>query len=150
LVATVAFSIALNLSARAADCSINISACISGNQGKPNAVAKCQAAGQRCTKSGTFVGPFNGQSYQGGKCGRWGCGTDQTSPRSKFMTKSAFVSAAVAGAVLSVSEIPTAQAYVHHRHHHLSYTATTINPTWPVMDHKTVETGAQTAITAAE
>ena len=37
------------------------------------------------------------------------------------MTKSAFVSAAVAGAVLSVSEIPTAQAYVHHRHHHLSY-----------------------------
>jgi hypothetical protein len=41
---------------RAADCSINTNACISGNQGKPNAVAKCQAAGQRCAKTGTFVG----------------------------------------------------------------------------------------------
>jgi hypothetical protein len=58
---------------RATDCSINVNACISGNQ--PNAVAKCQAAGQRCAKSGTYVGPFDGQSYQGGKCGRWGCGT---------------------------------------------------------------------------
>jgi hypothetical protein len=60
---------------RAADCSININACISGNQGKPNAVAKCQAAGQRCAKTGIYVGPFDGQSYQAGKCGRWGCGT---------------------------------------------------------------------------
>jgi hypothetical protein len=59
----------------AADCSINVNACISGNQGKPNAVAKCQAAGQRCAKTGVYVGPFNGQTYQGGKCGRWGCGT---------------------------------------------------------------------------
>jgi hypothetical protein len=60
---------------KAVDCSSNVNACISGNQGKPNAVAKCQAAGQRCAKSGTFVGPFSGQTYQGGKCGRWGCGT---------------------------------------------------------------------------
>jgi hypothetical protein len=59
---------------KAADCSINVNACISGNQGKPNAVAKCQAAGQRCAKTGVYVGPFNGQSYQAGKCGRWGCG----------------------------------------------------------------------------
>ena len=62
---------------KAADCSINVNACISGNQGKPNAVAKCQAAGQRCAKSGVFVGPFTGQTYQAAtkKCGRWGCGT---------------------------------------------------------------------------
>jgi hypothetical protein len=61
---------------KAVDCSSNVNACISGNQGKPNAVAKCQAAGQRCAKSGTFVGPFSGQTYQGGKCGRWGCGSN--------------------------------------------------------------------------
>jgi hypothetical protein len=60
---------------KAVDCSSNVNACISGNQGKPNAVAKCQAAGQRCAKTGTFVGPFSGQTFQGGKCGRWGCGT---------------------------------------------------------------------------
>jgi hypothetical protein len=34
------------------------------------------------------------------------------------MRKSAFVLAAIAAAVLSVSEIPSAQAYVHHHHHH--------------------------------
>jgi hypothetical protein len=61
---------------KAADCSVNVSACIGGNQSKPNAVAKCQAAGQSCAKTGVFIGPFNGQSYQGtNKCGRWGCGT---------------------------------------------------------------------------
>jgi hypothetical protein len=75
IVTTVAFSIALSSPARAGDCSINVNACISGNQGNPNAVAKCQAAGHRCAKTGVYVGPFNGQTYQGGKCGRWGCGT---------------------------------------------------------------------------
>jgi hypothetical protein len=60
---------------RAADCGINVNACISGNQGKPNAVAKCQAAGQRCARTGVYIGPFDGQSYQANKCGRWGCGT---------------------------------------------------------------------------
>jgi hypothetical protein len=59
---------------KAADCSVNVNACISGNQDKPNAVAKCQAAAQRCAKTGVYVGPFNGQTYQAGKCGRWGCG----------------------------------------------------------------------------
>jgi hypothetical protein len=59
---------------KAADCSANVSTCISSNQGKPNAAAKCQAAGQRCAKTGTYVGPFDGQTYQGaGACGRWGC-----------------------------------------------------------------------------
>jgi hypothetical protein len=56
------------------------------------------------------------------------------------MRKSAFVLAAIAAVVLSVSEIPSAQAHVHHHHR-----ATTINPTWHVMDHKTVETGVQIA-----
>jgi hypothetical protein len=46
--------------------------------------------------------------------------TSKPSPRSNFMRKSAFALAAIAAAVLSVSEIPSAQAYVHHRHH-LSY-----------------------------
>jgi len=61
---------------RAGDCSVNVSTCIGNNQGKPNAVARCQAAGQSCAKTGVFVGPFSGQTYQGtNKCGRWGCGT---------------------------------------------------------------------------
>jgi len=61
---------------KAADCSTNVRVCIGGNQDKPNAAAKCQAAGQRCTKTGVFIGPFTGRSYQGsGRCGRWGCGT---------------------------------------------------------------------------
>ena len=61
---------------KAADCSANVSACIAGNPDKPNAAAKCQAAGQRCAKSGVYVGPFSGQTYQAGskRCGRWGCG----------------------------------------------------------------------------
>ena len=61
---------------KAADCSANVSTCISRNQGKPNAVAKCQAAGQSCAKSGVYIGPYTGRSYQvTNKCGRWGCGT---------------------------------------------------------------------------
>ena len=75
LLTLLAFAVIGGSPVKASDCSINVNACISGNQGKPNAVAKCQAAGQSCAKTGTFVGPFNGQSYQGGKCGRWGCGT---------------------------------------------------------------------------
>jgi hypothetical protein len=69
----IAFSIAFSLPARAADCSANVSTCISNNQGKPNAVAKCQAAGQRCAKTGVYVGPFSGQSYPVTKCLRFGC-----------------------------------------------------------------------------
>jgi hypothetical protein len=61
---------------KAADCSANVSACIAGNPDRPNAAAKCQAAGQRCAKSGVYVGSFSGQTYQAGskRCGRWGCG----------------------------------------------------------------------------
>jgi hypothetical protein len=43
---------------KAADCSVNVNACISGNQDKPNAVAKCQAAGQRCAKTGCLCWPL--------------------------------------------------------------------------------------------
>jgi hypothetical protein len=73
LVATIAFSIALGSPARAADCSPNVSACIDANKNKPNAVAKCQAAGQRCAKTGIYVGPFSGVSYEVHKCLRFGC-----------------------------------------------------------------------------
>jgi hypothetical protein len=72
VVPVIAFSIALGAPAQAYNCNANVSACIDGNKGKPNVVAKCQAAGQRCEKTGTYVGPFSGQSYQSG-CGRWGC-----------------------------------------------------------------------------
>jgi hypothetical protein len=41
--------------------------------------------------------------------------------KESFMRKFAFVLAAIPAAVLSVSEIPSAQAYVPHHHHHLSY-----------------------------
>ena len=78
LLTVLAFSVLAGSAAqvKAVDCSSNVNACISGNQGKPNAVAKCQAAGQRCAKSGVYVGPFSGQTYQAGskRCGRWGCG----------------------------------------------------------------------------
>jgi hypothetical protein len=37
------------------------------------------------------------------------------------MRKFAFVLAAIAAAVLSISVIPRAQAYVPHHHHHLTY-----------------------------
>lgn len=51
---------------KAADCSANVSACIDANKNKSNAVAKCQAAGQRCAKTGIYVGPFGGMSYEVG------------------------------------------------------------------------------------
>jgi hypothetical protein len=70
---TIAFTIALGLPARAADCGANASACISTNKDKPNAVAKCRAAGQNCASTGVYVGPFSGKSYQVNKCLRMGC-----------------------------------------------------------------------------
>jgi hypothetical protein len=73
LVTTIALSIALGLPAHAADCSANVSACIDANKNKPNAVAKCQAAGQRCASTGVYVGPFSGKSYQVNNCLRIGC-----------------------------------------------------------------------------
>ena len=73
MVAICALSIALGSQARAADCSPNVSACIDANKGKPNVVAKCQAAGQRSAKTGIYVGPFSSVSYEVHKCLRFGC-----------------------------------------------------------------------------
>ena len=69
----IAFSIAVGSPARAVDCSANVSACIDANKSKPNAVAKCQAAGQRCAKTGIYLGPFSGVTYEVHKCLRFGC-----------------------------------------------------------------------------
>lgn len=62
VIATIAFSIVLGSPARAVDCSANVSACIGANKNKLNAVAKCQAARQRCAKTGIYVSPFRGVS----------------------------------------------------------------------------------------
>jgi hypothetical protein len=43
---------------KAADCTANVSACIDADKSKPNAVAKCRAAGQRRTKTAIYVGPL--------------------------------------------------------------------------------------------
>jgi hypothetical protein len=59
---------------KAVDCSSNVNDCI-----RPNAVAKCQAAGQRCAKSGTFVGPFSGQTYQAANVGAGAAGATRPS-----------------------------------------------------------------------
>ena len=68
LVAVIPFasSIAVSLPALAADCGGYISGCIRNNANKPDSMAKCKAAGESCARSGVFVGPYNGQSYQVG------------------------------------------------------------------------------------
>jgi hypothetical protein len=68
---SVAFLMTSNYSVVAADCGANVSQCMRNNSGKPDAQAKCSAAGQSCAKTGIFVGPFNGQSYQVRKCGAY-------------------------------------------------------------------------------
>ena len=68
---SVAFLMTSNSSVFAADCGGYVSQCITQNAGKPDAKAKCSAAGQSCAKTGTFVGPFNGQSYQVRACGAY-------------------------------------------------------------------------------
>jgi hypothetical protein len=73
LVTIIAFSMAHGLPAYAADCRPNVRVCISANKNKPDAVAKCEAAGQSCASTGVFVGPFSGKSYQANKCLRLGC-----------------------------------------------------------------------------
>ena len=72
--ASVALLMTSNYSVFAADCGAYVSQCITQNAGKPDAKAKCSAAGQSCAKTGTFVGPFNGQSYQVRACGAYNRG----------------------------------------------------------------------------
>jgi hypothetical protein len=69
--ASFAFLMTSNYSVFAADCGGYVSGCIRQNAGKPDAKAKCEAAGQSCAKTGTFVGPFSGQSFQVRKCGAY-------------------------------------------------------------------------------
>jgi hypothetical protein len=68
---SVAFLMTSNYSVFAADCGASVSGCITGNAGKPDAQAKCSAAGQTCAKTGVFVSPFSGKSYQVRKCGAY-------------------------------------------------------------------------------
>ena len=73
----IASSVSFDLPALAADCGGYVSACIRNNTNKPDRVAKCSAAGESCSKSGVFVGPFNGQSYHVGNekgCSRYNRG----------------------------------------------------------------------------
>jgi hypothetical protein len=69
--ASVAFLMTSNYSAFAADCGFYVSGCIRQSAGKPDAIAKCSAAGQSCAQTGTFVGPFTGQTWQVRKCGAY-------------------------------------------------------------------------------
>ena len=55
----------------ALDCGVQVNGCIAGNAGKPDAKAKCAAAGQTCAQTGVFVSPFSGKSYGVRKCGEY-------------------------------------------------------------------------------
>jgi hypothetical protein len=72
--ASFTFLMSSNYSVFAADCGGYVSQCITQNAGKSDAKVKCSAAGQSCAKTGTFVGPFNGQSYQVRACGAYNRG----------------------------------------------------------------------------
>ena len=56
-----------------ADCASSVSTCIKVTQGKPDNVAKCTEAGQRCQSTGVFVGPYSGTSFNSGKTKSAGC-----------------------------------------------------------------------------
>lgn len=71
---SVAFLMTSNYSVFAADCGAAVSGCITANAGKPDAPGKCSAAGQTCAKTGVFVSPFTGKSYQIRKCGAYNRG----------------------------------------------------------------------------
>jgi hypothetical protein len=66
---SVALLIALTSPMYAADCGAYVSQCL--RSGKPDAQTKCAAAGQNCAKTGVWVGPYTGQSYQVRKCGAY-------------------------------------------------------------------------------
>jgi len=57
-----------------ADCASSASKCIRMTQGKPDNVAKCTEAGQRCQSSGVFVSPYSGTSFNVNKTKSVGCG----------------------------------------------------------------------------
>jgi hypothetical protein len=65
VVMPVAGSILIGSSALAANCAGSTSKCISISRDKPDAVARCTAAGESCKKTGIFVGPYTGSTGQG-------------------------------------------------------------------------------------
>lgn len=60
--APIAVSLAFSSPAFSATCAGMTSYCIKNNTA-PDKVAKCTAAGQSCSKTNVFVGPFNGKSF---------------------------------------------------------------------------------------
>lgn len=62
---------------RAADCSINVNACISGNQGKPNAVAKCQLPAKDVRKPAFMSVPSMDKLTRPANVGAGAAGPDQ-------------------------------------------------------------------------
>jgi len=71
--APIATSLAFSSPAFSASCAAMTNNCIKNNTA-PDKVAKCTAAGDSCSKSNVFVGPYNGRSFPvtGQKAG---CGT---------------------------------------------------------------------------
>ena len=60
--APIAASLALSSPAFSATCAAMTNYCIEHNTA-PDKVAKCTAAGDSCSKSNVFVGPYNGKSF---------------------------------------------------------------------------------------
>ncbi len=48
-------------------CSNVVPVCINNNTSKPDAPARCRTAGAECMKTGIFVGPYTGQTFQAEK-----------------------------------------------------------------------------------
>jgi hypothetical protein len=48
-------------------CSNVVPVCINDNTSKSDAPARCRAAGAECMKTGIFVGPYTGQTFQAEK-----------------------------------------------------------------------------------
>jgi hypothetical protein len=70
---SIAASLLLSSPAFSATCAAMTNNCIKNNTA-PDKVAKCTAAGESCSKSNVFVGPYNGKSFPvTGKSG--GCRT---------------------------------------------------------------------------
>jgi hypothetical protein len=51
--------------ASATTCSQAVARCVSDGSNQPNIASKCQAAGDECKKSGTFLGPVSGKTWKG-------------------------------------------------------------------------------------
>ena len=54
----------LPMPAEATTCSQAVARCTSDGSNKPNIATKCQAAGDECMKTGTFLGPVSGKTWK--------------------------------------------------------------------------------------